>query len=56
MKNALLLDYFLSSHVEHLYKEIRMRSLQQYLQPFLNAKISVMAQSFNTRYSKIKIQ
>lgn len=54
MKNALLLDYFLSSHVEHLYREIRMRSLQQYLQPFLNAKISIMAESFNTSAEKLK--
>ena len=50
MKNSLLLDYFLSNHVKHLYREIRMRSLQQYLQPFVIAKISTMAESFNTRF------
>ena len=27
-----------------------MRSLQQYLQPFVIAKISTMAESFNTRF------
>lgn len=54
MKNSLLLDYFLSNHVKHLYREIRMRSLQQYLQPFVIAKISTMAESFNTSESKLK--
>ena len=49
MKNVLMLDFFISTHVKHLYREIRMRSLQQYLKPFLNAKIDVMAEAFNTR-------
>lgn len=48
MKDNLLLDIFLSPHVEKLYSQIRNRALIQYFSPYVSADLHKMAASFNT--------
>lgn len=48
MKDNLMLDIFLSPHVDRLYTQIRNRSLIQYFSPYVSADLNKMAASFNT--------
>lgn len=48
MKDNLLLDMYLASHVNTLYSMIRNRALVQYFSPYLSADLRTMAKSFNT--------
>ncbi|XP_057310439.1 COP9 signalosome complex subunit 1-like [Hydractinia symbiolongicarpus] len=48
MKDNLLLDVYLSPHVDKLYSQIRNRALIQYFSPYVSADLSKMAASFNT--------
>jgi len=47
MKDNLLLDMFLSPHVNKLYSLIRNRALIQYFSPYKSADLNRMATSFN---------
>lgn len=47
IKDNLLLDVFLSPHIEKLYTQIRNRALIQYFSPYLSADLHRMATSFN---------
>lgn len=48
IKNTLLLDMYLSPHVERLYKAIRSKALVQYFEPYSSASMQQMATAFNT--------
>ncbi|XP_075557516.1 COP9 signalosome subunit 1b isoform X2 [Dermacentor variabilis] len=48
IKDNLLLDVYLASHVNTLYTQIRNRALIQYFSPYLSADMTKMAQAFNT--------
>eukprot|EP00794_Sanderia_malayensis_P008909 gene8908-9861_t len=48
MKDNLLLDIYLSSHVDKLYVEIRKRALIQYFSPYVSADLNKMSAAFNT--------
>lgn len=54
MKDNLLLDIYLASHVNTLYSMIRSRSLVQYFSPYLSADLRLMASSFNTTVSSLE--
>lgn len=47
IKDNLLLDLFLSPHVNKLYSLIRNRALIQYFSPYVSADLNKMATSFN---------
>ncbi|KAJ8318074.1 hypothetical protein KUTeg_003165 [Tegillarca granosa] len=48
IKDNLLLDMYLASHVTVLYTQIRNRALCQYFSPYLSADMRKMAEAFNT--------
>lgn len=48
MKDNLLLDLFLSQHVDKLYSQIRSRALIQYFSPYVSADLNKMSTAFNT--------
>ncbi|DBA04055.1 TPA: hypothetical protein N0F65_009402 [Lagenidium giganteum] len=48
MKAELLLDVYLSDHVEALCTEIRHRAIIQYFYPYLSVDLNQMARAFNT--------
>eukprot|EP00043_Microstomoeca_roanoka_P012455 m.120604 g.120604 ORF g.120604 m.120604 type:complete len:218 (+) comp15499_c0_seq4:1071-1724(+) len=48
IKGELLLDYLLFPLVDNLYREIRIRSINQYFQPYKSVKLSSMAEAFST--------
>lgn len=48
MKDHLLLDMYLSPHVNTLYLMIRNRALRQYFSPYKSADLNKMAVAFNT--------
>ncbi|KAH9192666.1 hypothetical protein AeNC1_005366 [Aphanomyces euteiches] len=48
IKEELLLDLYLSSHVVDLVKEIRHRAIVQYFNPYLSVDMKLMAVAFNT--------
>jgi len=54
MKDNLLLDIFLSPHVDQLYTQIRNRSLIQYFSPYVSADLNKMAASFNTSVASLE--
>lgn len=54
MKDNLLLDIFLSPHVDRLYSQIRNRSLIQYFSPYVSADLNKMAASFNTSVNNLE--
>lgn len=48
LKDVLLLDMYLASHVNTLYSKIRNRGLVQYFSPYKSASLERMALAFNT--------
>merc|ERR1719350_2110487 len=48
MKDNMMLDIYLASHVNTLFSMIRSRSLVQYFSPYSSADLRLMAGSFNT--------
>lgn len=48
IKDNLLLDMFLSPHVNTLYSRIRSRALIQYFSPYVSADLNKMAHAFNS--------
>ncbi|EDV27721.1 uncharacterized protein TRIADDRAFT_53707 [Trichoplax adhaerens] len=48
LKNGLLLDIYLSSHINTLYTMIRNKALKQYCSPYVLADLRRMAVAFNT--------
>ncbi|KAJ3032870.1 cop9 signalosome complex subunit [Rhizophlyctis rosea] len=56
MKNDLLLDMHLHSHVEALFQSIRKRALVQYFSPFLSVDINKMAAAFNTSVAHLEAE
>ncbi|XP_065066507.1 COP9 signalosome complex subunit 1-like isoform X2 [Rhopilema esculentum] len=54
MKDNLLLDIYLSPHVNTLYSEIRKRALIQYFSPYVSADLNKMAEAFNTSISLLE--
>jgi len=54
IKDNLLLDLYLASHVNQLYSMIRNRSLVQYFSPYLSADLRLMASSFNTTVNQLE--
>jgi len=48
IKDNLLLDMYVASHVNTLYTQIRNRALCQYFSPYLSADMCKMAAAFNT--------
>lgn len=47
IKDNLMLDMYLASHVSNLYTQIRSRALIQYFSPYLSADMVKMASAFN---------
>eukprot|EP00112_Aurelia_sp_Birch-Aquarium-sp1_P001823 Seg1198.3 transcript_id=Seg1198.3/GoldUCD/mRNA.D3Y31 product="COP9 signalosome complex subunit 1" protein_id=Seg1198.3/GoldUCD/D3Y31 len=54
MKDNLLLDIYLSPHVNTLYSEIRKRALIQYFSPYVSADLNKMATAFNTSVASLE--
>ncbi|KAG9511083.1 COP9 signalosome complex subunit 1, partial [Fragariocoptes setiger] len=54
LKDILLLDIYLSSHVDRLYTMIRNRALVQYFSPYSSARMDTMAAAFNTTTSSLE--
>uniref|UniRef100_UPI003AAD633B COP9 signalosome complex subunit 1-like isoform X7 n=1 Tax=Centroberyx gerrardi TaxID=166262 RepID=UPI003AAD633B len=54
MKDNLLLDMYLASHVKTLYTQIRNRALIQYFSPYVSADMTNMAQAFNTTVAALE--
>jgi len=54
MKDNLLLDIYLSPHVNKLYLQIRNRALIQYFSPYVSANLEKMSASFNTSVSSLE--
>lgn len=54
MKDNLMLDIFLSPHVDRLYTQIRNRSLIQYFSPYVSADLNKMATAFNTSVNSLE--
>jgi len=54
MKDNLLLDMFLSPHVNNLYTKIRNRALIQYFSPYMSADLNKMASAFNTTVAELE--
>lgn len=48
MKDYLMLDLYLSPHINTLYSLIRNRALRQYFSPYKSADLNKMALAFNT--------
>lgn len=54
MKDNLLLDIFLSRHVDKLYSQIRSRALIQYFSPYVSADLNKMSVAFNTSVASLE--
>jgi len=54
IKDNLLLDMYLSPHVNSLYNLIRHKALKQYFTPYKSANLNKMADSFNTTTSALE--
>ncbi|KAJ3089637.1 cop9 signalosome complex subunit [Quaeritorhiza haematococci] len=54
LKNDLLLDLYLHSHVDMIYQNIRKKALVQYFTPFLSVDINRMADVFNTTTAQLE--
>ncbi|XP_018012149.1 COP9 signalosome complex subunit 1 isoform X2 [Hyalella azteca] len=54
LKDTLMLDMYLASHVKTLYSKIRNRGLIQYFRPFKSASLERMAGAFNTTVSGLE--
>lgn len=54
IKDNLLLDIFLSPHVNSLYTQIRSRALIQYFSPYVSADLNKMAAAFNTSVNALE--
>jgi len=54
MKDNLMLDTYLASHVNNLLSMIRSRSLVQYFSPYSSADLRLMASSFNTTLASLE--
>ncbi|XP_052069761.1 COP9 signalosome complex subunit 1-like isoform X1 [Mytilus californianus] len=54
IKDTLLLDMYLASHVNTLYTQIRNRALCQYFSPYLSADMRKMAEAFNTTITDLE--
>lgn len=54
IKDNLLLDIYLASHVTNLYNLIRNRALIQYFSPYLSADMNKMASAFNTSVASLE--
>ncbi len=54
IKDHLLLDMYLSPHVNTLYTLIRHRALKQYFSPYKSADMNRMATAFNTTTSALE--
>ncbi|KAJ3435846.1 cop9 signalosome complex subunit [Anaeramoeba flamelloides] len=56
IKPQLLLDQYLSSHVERLYTRIREKAIIQYFSPYLTLDMKKMAKDFGTTLELIEIE
>ncbi|KAJ3442630.1 cop9 signalosome complex subunit [Anaeramoeba flamelloides] len=56
IKPQLLLDQYLSSHVERLYIRIREKAIVQYFSPYLTVDMKKMAKDFGTSLELIEIE
>ena len=54
IKDQLLLDMYLSPHVNILYTLIRHKALKQYFSPYKSADLNKMATAFNTTTSALE--
>lgn len=54
IKNVLLLDMYLSPHVERLYRLIRNKALIRYFEPYSSASMLKMAEAFNTNVQELE--
>ncbi|CAH1793629.1 unnamed protein product [Owenia fusiformis] len=54
IKDNLLLDMYLSAHVNTLYVQIRNRALCQYFSPYMSADMNKMASAFNTTVAALE--
>lgn len=54
MKDHLLLDMYLSTHVHTLYTWIRHRALRQYFSPYKSADLRKMSAAFNTSLAELE--
>ena len=54
--SRLRLDCFLSSHVDKLYDQIRVRALCQYFQPYATADLRLMASVFRTTLRELETE
>ncbi|TPX34998.1 hypothetical protein SmJEL517_g02516 [Synchytrium microbalum] len=54
MKNDLLLDFYLSNHVDILMANIRKKALVQYFSPFQSVDMNKMATAFNTTVAQLE--
>ena len=54
MRPTLLLDIFLSKHVEKLYSMIRQRAIKQYFQPYKCVSLCKMSTAFNTTAERME--
>jgi len=54
MKDNMMLDIYLASHVNTLFSMIRSRSLVQYFSPYSSADLRLMAGSFNTSVASLE--
>ena len=54
IKDNLMLDLYLSCHVNRLYSMIRNRGLVQYFSPYLSADLRLMASCFNTSLASLE--
>jgi len=54
MRDNMMLDIYLASHVNTLFMMIRSRSLVQYFSPYSSADLRLMAGSFNTSVASLE--
>merc|ERR1712156_906193 len=54
MKDNMMLNIYLASHVNALFSMIRSRSLVQYFSPYSSADLRLMASSFNTSVAALE--
>ena len=54
IRDNLMLDMYLASHVKTLYSMIRNRGLIQYFSPYSSADLHRMADSFNTTVTDLE--
>jgi COP9 signalosome complex subunit 1 len=56
MKNTLLLDMYLASHLDKLYEKIRSSAMIQYFKPYLSADLRRMSEAFNTTVDELEVE